>query len=552
MSNSVDDIDDLAQQSCELVVGIVGYAGSGCSALSRKLKTELTNNGYKVEIIKLSKLIEQCSPAGTIPVVDDNGERRGNQRVDRAVALQDAGDTLRKTFGNHCAASLAIKEIRKHRNGEPIGHKRIAFILDSIKHKDEVYLLRKLYEDSFRLVAVHCELEKREFRLIGDASNPPKFEGAEKSQVLEYMRRDEKDKRSNYGQGVRDAFYLADFFLNNNEDNTRLLSGDINRFVKLLLGAELVNPSREETGMYMAHSAALSSSCLSRQVGAALQCKKGNLVSIGKNEVPKFGGGTYHYGDSNDSRCHLWEWKRGEQSSQFTGCHNARSKKELETKLASWAADTFPNIIQKELDLKLNGDNEVNSPNITDKLKEVFLRNAESFSNTPEIGDLIEYSRSIHAEMDAIMSASRSGVSTEGGTLYCTTFPCHNCARHLVTAGIHKVLYIEPYVKSRALELHGDSLATNEIEAFEETDDKKVQIRMIVTPFTGVGPRMYEDHFMKNSELKDDNSGAFIQPGGTTPVHSVRLRDLAEIEKIVADNALTPKIEPTQPSNDQR
>ncbi len=35
----------------------------------------------------------------------------------------------------------------------------------------------------------------------------------------------------------------------------------------------------------------------------------------------------------------------------------------------------------------------------------------------------------VHAEMEALMSCARKGVSPLGGTLYCTTFPYHNCAQ---------------------------------------------------------------------------------------------------------------------------
>lgn len=81
------------------------------------------------------------------------------------------------------------------------------------------------------------------------------------------------------------------------------------------------------------------------------------------------------------------------------------------------------------------------------------------------VKDLIEYSRSIHAEMEAIVSAARSGKpGIVGGTLYTTTFPCHNCARHIVAAGISKVYYVEPYAKSLALELHSDSIGVVEGE----------------------------------------------------------------------------------------
>jgi len=73
--------------------------------------------------------------------------------------------------------------------------------------------------------------------------------------------------------------------------------------------------------------------------------------------------------------------------------------------------------------------------------------------------DLTEYGRVVHAEMCAIYDAARLGRSIKGATLYCTTFPCHNCTKHILAAGIKRVIYMEPYPKSRAKDLH-----QNEIE----------------------------------------------------------------------------------------
>ena len=119
----------------------------------------------------------------------------------------------------------------------------------------------------------------------------------------------------------------------------------------------------------------------------------------------------------------------------------------------------------------------------------------------PGVKDIIEYSRSIHAEMNALFAASRNGVSPLNTTLYCTTYPCHNCARHLVTAGVGYD-YIEPYVKSLATELHCDAIAT-ELPAPDKYGHRKKAGKMVVVPFTGVGPRMYDDFFAKRGELKD-------------------------------------------------
>ena len=57
---------------------------------------------------------------------------------------------------------------------------------------------------------------------------------------------------------------------------------------------------------------------------------------------------------------------------------------------------------------------------------------------------------SIHSEIDAICEAAKSGISIEGATIYVTRYPCENCARAIVAAGIKRVVYgrketISPY-----------------------------------------------------------------------------------------------------------
>jgi len=47
----------------------------------------------------------------------------------------------------------------------------------------------------------------------------------------------------------------------------------------------------------------------------------------------------------------------------------------------------------------------------------------------------------VHAEQNAILNAGRQGVILKGSTLYCTAFPCHNCAQSIIQAGIAKVIY---------------------------------------------------------------------------------------------------------------
>ncbi|HDZ9141632.1 TPA: deoxycytidylate deaminase, partial [Vibrio cholerae] len=119
-----------------------------------------------------------------------------------------------------------------------------------------------------------------------------------------------------------------------------------------------------------------------------------------------------------------------------------------------------------------------------------------SIYKNSRLGSLIEFSRSIHAEMDAITSLARiSGENTKGKILYTTTYPCHNCARHIVASGIEKVIYIEPYEKSLALELHDDSIIDN-------IDD--AESKLVFTTFEGVAPRRYQKFFFSTADRKKD------------------------------------------------
>ncbi len=104
--------------------------------------------------------------------------------------------------------------------------------------------------------------------------------------------------------------------------------------------------------------------------------------------------------------------------------------------------------------------------------------------------DLTEFGRAVHAEMAALMSCLRSGVTPIRGTLYCTTFPCHNCAKHIVAAGIETVIYIEPDPKSKARDLHADAITLP-----DDDEREPLMQRVHFRPFEGIGPRRFVDLF---------------------------------------------------------
>ena len=111
-----------------------------------------------------------------------------------------------------------------------------------------------------------------------------------------------------------------------------------------------------------------------------------------------------------------------------------------------------------------------------------------------------EYGRSVHAEMAGLMEAARRGVAVKGATLYTTTFPCHNCARHIVAAGVKRVVYVEPYPKSQAERLHSDSISVD--PTAEEVPD-----HVVFRSFVGVAPRRYVDWFTMEKGSRKGEDG---------------------------------------------
>lgn len=51
----------------------------------------------------------------------------------------------------------------------------------------------------------------------------------------------------------------------------------------------------------------------------------------------------------------------------------------------------------------------------------------------------------IHAEVNAVLKAARTGAAVDGSTLYLTLSPCLDCSKLILQAGIKRVVYLETY-----------------------------------------------------------------------------------------------------------
>jgi deoxycytidylate deaminase len=459
---SVEGIQELREpRSSELIIGLVGAVGTDLAFLSRVLEEQLKQVGFSSTTIQLSKALQELPPWKGLPESPEDDRIRGHM---------DAGDNLRGMLGRGDALALiAIARMRAERL-EVAGDDnrtlpRHAYILRSLKHPEEVDTLREIYGSAFILVAGYSPREKRLEELARAIARSRQDFRAEsyRSNAEELIYRDHSDEGNSFGQNVRSTFPMADCFVD--VSHRQELPIQIQRFLELVFGHPFHTPSKDEYAMFHAKAAALRSSDLGRQVGAVVATEDGDIVSVGSNEVPKAGGGLYWAGDENDGR-------------SFTLGHDPSDRfKEMaladilhRLKDAGW-------LINEKASLEID----------------TLVRQALSTDGGkgPAIGahlmNAIEYGRAVHAEMAAITDAARRGVQVRGCAIYTTTFPCHDCAKHIVASGISRVIYIEPYAKSLASELYPDSTSVDNPE--------EALGRVHFEPFVGVAPQRYFDLF---------------------------------------------------------
>lgn len=426
-------LDDSYSDS-ELVIGLVGTIGTNLNEVAGLIEERLLKFNYTTESIKISTDI--ISTIGS-PCASSN-------EFGRISSFMEEGNSLRKNSKDNSILALGaaarINLLRKKQEAL----RRKAFVINSLKNPAEVQRLRKIYSNGFFLIGVHADHTRRHDYLTKEKSIP-------EEQASKLIDRD-ADERDDYGQHTKDTYHLSDFFIDYN-GNSDSLKKQIWRVFDLLFGKPYVTPTFDEYAMFMAFSASLRSADLSRQVGAVLTKDK-CIVSTGANDVPKAHGGLYwpevneitqEIVDAKDGR----DYMRGEDS-------NATQKKLI--------IDSILEVIPDEYKEKLR-----------------------PLIKGSRIKDITEYGRVVHAEMEALLSSSRLGISTSGSDLYCTTFPCHNCAKHIVAAGIKRVVYVEPYPKSKALDFHSDSISLDQLSH-----------NVVFAPFIGVGPRSFFNLFSTN------------------------------------------------------
>lgn len=269
----------------------------------------------------------------------------------------------------------------------------------------------------------------------------------------------DKDKKEGHGQGTMDAFSLSDFFLHKGKHEWR---NNLARFMDILFSKYIVAPTLSELCMNVAFQTSAKSSHPKRQVGAVALSVLNEIVCVGFNERPDFGGlkdYSHNYFESIESRIQ----------------HSFKSEKEKEI------IGDIVEIINPYL--TKSNTNKKNISKITKELGESKLK------------DLIEFMEEVHAEQALISAAARQGVSLKNSELFVTTFPCHLCAKLIVSTGIRKVSFVEPYPKSLAVDLIDKNILM--------LNSPDVPNKTMFEQYEGIGWSLYSVLFRKNQSSFD-------------------------------------------------
>ncbi len=481
---SLESADKIARSSrTDIFLGVVAPVGVRRDAFEAKLQACLERYGYKLELWHISDFLEDFKGIR----VDESS---GNERLRTAM---NAGTKLRTDVSEDVLARaglLAVNQWRETRDPD----KPTAHLFWSLKHPEEVATLRLVYGGGFHLIGLYATEEERVTELRNRR-------GISNVEARDHIARDRDESGNGHGQRTRDTFQLADVFIpwGGHPDEAAL-----ERFLELLFGRPTLTPTEDEHRMFLAYASGLRSGELSRQVGAALVSAQGDVIAVGANDVPRRGGGLYAPGADDDR----------DAVRRFDS--NARVRREI------------MNDVAKQLDVGSVDD-------VSEKLEQTRLR------------EITEYGRAVHAEMEALLSCARSGRTTRNATLYVTTYPCHNCARHIIAAGLDRVVYVEPYPKSKALELHDKDV----IEVPPGTSgDGSGKVRF--EPHLGVGPRRFFDYFsislgdgyvLKRKE--ESGNVTEWEPSGAAPRISLSEEAFTETEKNLAGELLPYRLDKT-------
>jgi len=458
----------MAAERREIFFGLIAPIGINLDAVEAALTRSLERVDYKANAIRLTSIFKELGNKYQVSYSDE---------YDRYQKLINAGDQLCQDAGrNDILALYGIEHLKLYSPREsdddiPI---QVAHIFRQIKRPDEIRTLKEVFGRNVLFLSCYSSKDDRKEHLVkkllktNRGTNRTELE----SMALKIMSIDENERDIPSGQRVIECYPHADFVL----DCTDLsaLNKSVDRLIDIYFGHPFISPSRDEYCSYFANAASYRSLDLSRQVGAAIFSDDCEVIALGCNEVPKAGGGTYW----DDTECDRRDYALGHDSNQQVKQDMARDA--LVRLQKNWLADKYRNLSPERLSYQA-------------------LESSDAPLRGSMISDVIEYGRMVHAEMNAITDAARTRKSTQDTTLYCTTMPCHLCTKLVISSGIKRVVYIQPYSKSLVDELYSDSVAID-----QGIQPNKVAFETL----KGVTPNGFRIAFRKTAKRKNDDGTA--------------------------------------------
>lgn len=370
-----------------LAIGLTGAFGSGCTTAGHALQAD-----RRFHVVRLSGIVRQ-ELARVEPGVAEPSRQK----------LQAVGDRMRAREGNDVLATRALDALDRSEES----HSLIVF--DGIRNPGEVQALQERFGYRFSLLGVISDAATRWERVYWTYENA----GLGRTDFLEDDERD-RGEATGYGQHVGRCVDMADAIIDNSTATTRQYREKVLAMGDLLTRVTLREPTADEIHMQIAFTASHQSRCLKRHVGAVVINAAGGQTSTGFNEnppptkpcrdEPRYRGMCYRDIVRDERFAYL--------ASRRVPCPQCARPLEIDQGPPWQCAACLRDGV------------------ITDLESTFFPDRAMSWCTA------------IHAEERALRTA---GEQARGATLYTTTFPCFQCADHIIMAGVREVVYVEAY-----------------------------------------------------------------------------------------------------------
>ena len=434
----------------KIILGFTGSIGSGCTFIAEAIP-HVAEKKYKY--YKLSGIIR------------DILKEEGNDNPSISD-MQDKGNELRENN----ARGYLVKQLFEKIDNDPEINSETEIIIDGIKNEGEIQTLRQF--PYFFLFSVHSGSVIRQERYKDNRTIPD-------GTIFKKIDNRDRLEEFAYGQQVKKCNYLSDVIILNEKKIARanktgkmdFISKIYQKYVKL---AEFLksgeksaehNPSVDEFCMTTAYAVSRMSSCLKRKVGAviinnnevtngvvdtpsntglikSLPC----IVSTGYNEVPLGSHKCiYHPKFQMCYRDHLQE----RHAFKINYCPKCG------TKIESFIVECPQCQKQYEGYKKFCGDCQIeleDKYNCPECETQTFKEYLPGEKRTP--GKLSDMCRALHAEENALLNLVNNNSSKNNNfILYVTTQPCNLCANKIVSTGIKKVIFEEPYLMKESADI---------------------------------------------------------------------------------------------------